>query len=585
MVIAHNISAINTYNKMGISATATDKSMEKLSSGYKINRAADDAAGLSISEKMRSQIRGLNQASENAENGISMIQTAEGALNEAHTILQRMRELAVQAANDTNAASDRAALQSEIDQLTSEINRIGNTTEFNGMKILNGSKIKSDGKEEIEVAKGGTVPNPQASKGATNTAKLTLVDNIKFDNTDTTKNVDYTKLQALDDTSTIVVQKENGKLYAKIDLVQAKSSTEKDVADPTAQAHYEPRELVQDANGNWTYNEHGISFSFTKDSVQEFITNGKDTDMVKLDLFKCGTAGTNGMDVTSTTGYGIQNDYESDSSSAGTISDITLDAYGTGNTRIDYDRVEIEFQNAAAGSPATIKTIFYSGSDAKITETVNINGLGELTDNGTAITVDANGLSYKINPLKGLKAGDKVHLIVDLDDKLQTETVTKNGQEEDNSVYFHVGANTNQFINTTFGDMRAHALGLTGNDKDTFTDEYTVNNGTDATPTEKGLNISTRKGANKAIEVIDSAIQMVSNERSKYGSIQNRLEYTINNLDTTSENMTSAESTVRDVDMASEMMEMTKNQILQQASQAMLAQAMQRPQQVLQLLQ
>ena len=142
MIIAHNISAINTYNKMGVSSKSTDKSMEKLSSGYRINRAADDAAGLSISEKMRSQIRGLTQASTNAENGVSMIQTAEGALNEAHSIMQRMRELAVQAANDTNAASDREALQSEIDQLTSEINRIGNTTEFNGMKLLNGTKVK-----------------------------------------------------------------------------------------------------------------------------------------------------------------------------------------------------------------------------------------------------------------------------------------------------------------------------------------------------------------------------------------------------------------------------------------------------------
>ncbi|MCQ2910825.1 MAG: hypothetical protein MJ244_01425 [Clostridia bacterium] len=132
--------------------------------------------------------------------------------------------------------------------------------------------------------------------------------------------------------------------------------------------------------------------------------------------------------------------------------------------------------------------------------------------------------------------------------------------------------------------MRAHALGLTGNGEG-FTDDYTVNNGTDSTPTECGLNISTRAGANHAIDVIDNAVTLISQERSKYGAIQNRLEYTINNVDTTAENMTNAESTIRDTDMASEMMELTKNQILQQASQAMLSQAMQRPQQVLQLLQ
>ena len=140
MRINHNIAALNTYRQLTIGQGAAAKNMEKLSSGLRINRAGDDAAGLAISEKMRGQIRGLEQASRNAQDGISLIQTAEGALNEVHSILQRMRELAVQAANDTNTVDDRGEIQKEINQLTSEINRIGNTTEFNTQKLLNGTR-------------------------------------------------------------------------------------------------------------------------------------------------------------------------------------------------------------------------------------------------------------------------------------------------------------------------------------------------------------------------------------------------------------------------------------------------------------
>ena len=139
MVVQHNLSAMNTNRQLGVTSSAQAKSTEKLSSGYRINRAGDDAAGLTISEKMRSQIKGLNKASANAQDGISLIQTAEGALNESHSILQRMNELATQAANDTNTSTDRNALQAELDQLTSEINRIQLTTQFNSMNLLDGS--------------------------------------------------------------------------------------------------------------------------------------------------------------------------------------------------------------------------------------------------------------------------------------------------------------------------------------------------------------------------------------------------------------------------------------------------------------
>ncbi|MCQ2748538.1 MAG: flagellin [Clostridia bacterium] len=407
MVIAHNISALNTYKSLGIAGGSMQKSMEKLSSGYKINKAGDDAAGLSISEKMRSQIRGLNQASTNAENGVSMIQTAEGALNEQHSILQRMRELAVQAATDTNADEDREALQSEMAQLTNEVNRIAATTEFNGMKILNGEKAN-----KITIASGN-----ESSK--------------------------WTIAAAGKATSAIV------------------------------------QSALEELGSDFTYTDDGEgAFSiYSRNKFASAADITAENDKVIDALVKAGVTGT--------------------------------------------------FASVA------------DGNDTLTNVTLASAAVGTLTDQ---------------------------------------------------SVYFHVGANSNQVINTEFNDMSALRLGIAindgaGNVRANFASEANVNNGVGTDNTEKSLDITTRAGANYAISVIDSAIKKVSEERSKYGAIQNRLEYTMNNLNTTAENMTAAESTIRDVDMAEEMMEYTKNNILQQAAQAMLVQANARPQQALQLLQ
>ncbi|WP_163193271.1 flagellin Hag [Clostridium thermarum] len=307
MIINHNLNAMNAHRNMSTNNVSSGKAMEKLSSGLRINRAGDDAAGLAISEKMRGQIRGLDQASRNSQDAISMIQTAEGALNETHSILQRMRELAVQAGNDTNESTDRDEIQKEINQLTSEINRIANTTEFNNQKLLNAT--------------------------------------------------------------------------------------------------------------------------------------------------------------------------------AGSVT-------------------------SAAGT----------------------------------------------NPAKS-------------------------------SFTMQVGANENQTMTLEFVDMTATALGIASTSGTTgFTTGNTVTNGTDNTANAKALDVSSATSAGNAITVIQTAINKVSAERSKLGAYQNRLEHTINNLSTASENMTAAESRIRDVDMAKEMMNFSKNNILSQAAQAMLAQANQQPQGVLQLL-
>lgn len=383
MIINHNIAALNTYRQLGTANNGQSKSMEKLSSGLRINRAGDDAAGLAISEKMRGQIRGLDMASKNAQDGVSLIQTAEGALNETHSILQRMRELAVQASNDTNTEADREEIQKEVEQLTAEIDRIGNTTEFNTQKLLNGEK------EGLKAASDG---------------KYTVQNNSKAD---------------------IVI-------------------TETDLAD--------------------------INVSGT----------------------------------------------------------ITI-------TRVNNEADETQF---VISDPANV-------------------GIGLDAVDQTASAITGTGDTITIAGLTDMAVGESVTISFKAAEDAQTDSSS--------SLSFQIGANSGQNMLVGIDDMRATALGVRNADGD-------------------ALDLTNAGSASTAITTINNAIEKVSAERSKLGAFQNRLEHTINNLGTSSENLTAAESRIRDVDMAKEMMEQTKNSILAQAAQAMLAQANQQPQGVLQLL-
>ena len=391
MIINHNMNALNAHRNMGINNTAAGKSMEKLSSGLRINRAGDDAAGLAISEKMRGQIRGLTQASRNSADGISMIQTAEGALNETTNILQRMRELAVQASNDTNTTSDREEIQKEINALTEEVDRIANNTEFNTQKLLNGSKSGEKGdlvREEVKAVQGKF--------------------KINLDN-------------ALRDGNRLVI---DGKVVK-----------------------FEAKDVV------------------SKDTIQQKLEG----ELV---------------------GYTVSVDNNKKI--------ITL----TQREGTDKDEFKVALNGGKTGFTAT---------------------------------VDTDGVTHR-------------------------DEETSEGK-----VSVQVGANASQSMSIEIGDMRAQALKIV-NDKG------------------RGLSVETAQSANEAITAFDSALNAVSSQRANLGAVQNRLEYTISNLDNTAENLTSAESTLRDVDMAKEMMEYSKNNILNQAAQAMISQANQQPQNVLQLL-
>ena len=391
MIINHNMNALNAHRNMGINNTAAGKSMEKLSSGLRINRAGDDAAGLAISEKMRGQIRGLTQASRNSADGISMIQTAEGALNETTNILQRMRELAVQASNDTNTSSDREEIQKEINALTEEVDRIANNTEFNTQKLLNGSKSGEEG-----------------------------------------------------------------------DLV---------------------REEVKGVEGVFT---------------------------------------------------------------------ISLGADVADKDRLVIDGKIIKFEAKDVATTDDIKTKLEEVLNEKYTIKVTSKREIELTQK---VGTDKDEFNVKLN---GNDIGDKA--------KVKTEGVTARAEEfSEGKVSVQVGANASQSMSIEIGDMRAQALKITN-------------------AKGKGLSVESAEDANKAITAFDAALNAVSSQRANLGAVQNRLEYTISNLDNTAENLTSAESTLRDVDMAKEMMEYSKNNILNQAAQAMISQANQQPQNVLQLL-
>lgn len=448
------MNAMNAWRNMSTNNVNAGKSMEKLSSGLRINRAGDDAAGLAISEKMRGQIRGLDQASRNAQDGISMVQTAEGALNETHSILQRMRELAVQASNDTNTTDDRASIQTELNHLTSEITRIGNTTEFNTKKVING---------DMSDAGQGAVMEKQT---------------LTFDDT-----TDFTANTAHADVKLEI----GGEAYTIKFSVTADAGT---------------APAIDKTNKTVTV---GIS-----DSVAQI---GKDVAGA-LNILAGQDSGLALNQFTITTG---------------TDDTLTIEAKSTG---------------AFAGS---------AGAESiKLTSGLLVDRLNE----------DANGKDGK-------------------DGKSQLQ----------------IGANTDQQFTIDINDMRAKALKISSTDDDSahpvtgaahftkdvdnqLTDVADTVGGTD----EYALDVSSSAYATAAVTVIDAAIKSVSDERSKLGAYQNRLEHTIANLGTSSENLTSAESRVRDVDMAKEMMNFSKNNILSQAAQAMLAQANQQPQGVLQLL-
>lgn len=542
MIINHNITALNTHRQLSTNSAATSKNIEKLSSGLRINRAGDDAAGLAISEKMRGQIRGLDMASKNAQDGISLIQTAEGALSETHSILQRVRELSVQSANGTNTEEDRKALQSEVTQLKSEIDRIGDTTEFNTKKLLNGA-LKTAGASVGLDSTTGTTVGKQSAAFVAGTAALDdaasaiapadfVSEKIKIDGTEVTVNwqnlstEEQNTITAGTGTSATATS-----MKAAADLIVSKINEAIDASGSNV-AHItgyvdSAKKLVLESGSKGT--SSGISTA---------------TDGTSIAGTVMGAAGETGVTGTSKyNGTAILANEKFNFTVGDTKLQGQIGAIGNGDSM---DSVATALQTAinAAITKANTASGATADGDFGFIKDVKVNALAD----GRLEIVSETG-PINLEDLAGKTTVKDLGL-----SQAQTDASSNGG------VTFQIGANKGQSITFGVNDMRSAALGVSG------------------------VDISTTAGASNAITSLDKAISSVSSERAKLGAVQNRLEHTINNLNTSSENLTAAESRVRDVDMAKEMMEQTKNNILAQAAQAMLAQANQQPQGVLQLL-
>lgn len=538
MVVQHNMQAMNANRMLGITTSAQAKSTEKLSSGYRINRAADDAVGLSISEKMRAQIRGLNKASDNAQDGISLIQTAEGALNEQHSILQRMRELAVQAANGTETDDDREAVQNEIAELQEELTRISETTEFNTMKLLDGSQA--------------------GSRSTTDSGPKFGVVDTTLDGALVTSNV------------------------AGIKVATTAASTTK-AGQETA---------IWDATGKILTLNLSLNKVYTQDEIDELIDNAKQEDS---------TATGAPAEVTVTLKNGIFN--ADAATTAGTVTAagkkaVSDDATVTGFVGAD----TISFTANKYGAEFNGTTFDFAfdkeaGKEEVVTDTsITYSATNGITAGAYTIHLAA-GTEYTAEDMEDILAKAGFDFNVSLSGNTPDEpntlfatsgasTVTQltmgdtagaglgsakamwgqegyDGVSSGEGITLQIGANEGQTMSFSIEDMSARALGVDGNK----------------------VNLSTQEGAQKATTTIDAAIKKVSQARGRMGAIQNRLEHTIANLDTAAENTQNAESRIRDVDMADEMVTYSKNNILAQAGQSMLAQANQSTQGVLSLLQ
>ena len=545
MVVQHNMSAMNAYRMLGVTTGAQAKATEKLSSGYRINRAADDAAGLSISEKMRSQIRGLNKASTNAQDGISLIQTAEGALNESHSILQRMRELSVQAANGTETDDDREAVQSEIEQLQDELTRISETTEFNTMKLLDGSLAGLEGVSKGQNQTiGAQISNLKAATGtlagATTAGVTPGLETINIDGADI--KVDWSKLSKEDQAALT-------KDWTKADSDSAKKAA-KIMEDTINKAIDDSGLGVEHITVKSSVTGTAASFTFKSGS------EGVDSQLKATDTNGLvGTLTGGKLDGGTTSGLGTTK-YAGEAITAAEKFYMEINGQSLVVTPIAVNaNADMKDVNGTAGVATNLQT--------QINDAINTYNTGRDEDDklkDVKVDVSKDGrlvISSESGPVSfsDFGAGEAVKKLGL--DSAGTKTAANGGMT------LQIGANEGQTMTFAIGDMSATSLGVAGNK----------------------VNLSTQDAAKKATTTIDAAIKKVSSQRSQLGAVQNRLEHTISNLDTAAENTQTAESNIRDTDMADTMVEFSKNNILAQAGQSMLAQANQTNQGVLSLLQ
>ncbi len=569
MVVQHNMNALNSYNRLNANVAGLKKASEKLSSGYRINRAGDDAAGLAISEKMRSQIRGLNQAKRNSQDGISMIQTYEGALQETHSILQRMKELAAESANGTyDNATDRAAIQLEFDQLNDELNQIADT-DFNGVVALNGGVMsdgtKADGYGAIDystatrgaqqIGSAGGFVVGLGTDGYTGTAKETVTFTASID--DAGK---VTWEAGANAQGNLTMNADNGGFAYDGATVHIDST--KIVAGDTITIEFAPKEAAKAVTPE--------VIGTTTDMGAVTLAAGDTYTAATLTGVQAPTSEGMAAALNALNGMTIESTFAT-SATAPTAQKINGQALPTTTTNVkvadlgDLGSVELD-QN---------KDFYYvdaAGAKTKIASYTAAAASANPTTAGTTTTkINVSTAAYtpeKAASITIIEPDAQVSVSNAYDKSVAKMTYAK-------SITLQVGARTKDAVDFTFS-YESDGIGELKANLDVSAREGGLNTA--------NLSLASQSDANAAIDQIDNAINKVSMVRATFGSIQNRLEHKIENLTATAENMTEAESTIRDTDMASEMMNYTKYNILQQAAQSMLAQANQQPQSILQLL-
>ena len=616
MVVKNNMTAINTLNTLNKNSSALSKSLQKVSSGMKINSAADDASGYAISERMRVQIRSLDQANQNTQNGSSMMKVAEGAVSSTVEILKTLKEKAVNAANDSNTDSDRQTIQKELDQSIDQINDNANVT-FNGKYLVDGSK-NSKGNATYTVLTNQSLSTDTKAGDLLTTLKARSGDSLEIVDTDkvtvsyvqagktysTTFDAKGASLQDIfnhaeniDDSSKIFADKSNESVMASTGVTDATKAQEAmkkadakvygdDVADAIAKGtiDYPPQFSKKAADsGNFVAKDGTtkIAIDSTAKAALGSVEGGS------------GKAGEKVAKAIATYNEGAKAGEEIDISKLKAY--MTIDKTA-GAVTADNDADKMEMLKILAQDPNAAK-LAAKQADAKAaidayntyskdrvassnehtavvsSATVGIDAAGDKVDTasgeaGISITAHKGGIGGQISGLNISITDSKGNVKKSANAALDafSETVRAQNKSDDNAITLQVGASANQSIKVGLTDMRAEALGLKGADGTT-------------------LNISTQGKANAAINVLDNAIQKALDQQTTIGSVESRLEYTSSNLTTASENVQASESTIRDADMAKEMTNYTKNNVLLQAAQSMLAQANQSSSNVLSLLQ
>lgn len=570
MDILYNAGASSALSALNASSNVLSGATQELSTGKRINSAADDASGYAISQKMQAQINGLNQAGQNAQDGISMIQTASSALNQTSSILQTMNQLATEASNSTTTSADRQDLQAQFNQLADQINNIGNTTQYNTQNLLQGngqSNLTNTGDvASANFTNGAAASYTQASQTVTLSAAAVAGDTASFDLNGQTLTTTFATAGTSGNANDVGYNVTSNSAAVNIDSTPTLATTAQGLSSALNQMISANSTLA----GQYTASYNAAAGTVTVSAVAGGQFQGAAGNIGAF--AKTGTIAGAGVTTAGATTNPIQASTTLNGFEAVTTATETSALVGTG---FSVNGQQIQFYNANNGPyTGTGIGVNLSNAIASPGATSVANAIVSQVGNQlNGVTLSASGAgALTLTATQGGTAGNSM-------------SVSDGGMQQDFQATFQIGANTGQTMTLNIANMGAQALGITGTAGTAgFSATNNVNNGTTNQNTEAALDITSTSNADAAIQTIQNAISQVTTQAANLGAVQNRLQSTMNNLSSTSSNLTSAQASITDVDMASEMGTYTAASVQQQAGVSMLAQAQQQPQLILKLL-